>query len=331
MRLRVHRPAANAVAIRRGGVFCLILACSLPAWAEPRLTYPLDCDPHDACYVQRLVDHDPGPGLLDGLCGDLTGDGHKGTDFALPSLAAMREGVAVLAVAPGRVSALRDGMADSAAEGSGAFEGRECGNGVLTDLGDGWEAQYCHLAEGSIAVERGADVSRGQVLGRVGLSGATTFPHLHLSLRRDGQVIDPFAADGPACETTPRSLFDTPPPIPPGGFVTTGFAPDMPTLETIEDGTAAVGAVEQDAGALVLWTYLFAGKSGDTVAFRIDGPDGRILDEVTTLDRAQPQLFRAMGRKRPTEGWTPGSYRGAVTLSRDGETLDRQEIRVTVD
>jgi hypothetical protein len=44
----------------------------------------------------------------------LSYDGHTGTDFALPSLAAMQAGVAVTASPPPRqVAALRDGMPDT--------------------------------------------------------------------------------------------------------------------------------------------------------------------------------------------------------------------------
>ncbi len=59
------------------------------------------------------MDHDPGPDAADFTCNGLSYDTHTGTDFALPSLAAMQAGVAVLAAAPGTVAALRDGMPDT--------------------------------------------------------------------------------------------------------------------------------------------------------------------------------------------------------------------------
>ena len=46
----------------------------------------------------------------------LTGDGHKGTDFAIRDLAAMVEGVQVRAAAAGVVDALRDGVPDISVE-----------------------------------------------------------------------------------------------------------------------------------------------------------------------------------------------------------------------
>ena len=53
------------------------------------------------------------------------------------------------------------------------------GNHVIVDIGDGRYAFYAHLKPGSIAVEEGEHVRRGQRLGRLGNSGNTTAPHLH--------------------------------------------------------------------------------------------------------------------------------------------------------
>jgi hypothetical protein len=144
------------------------------------------------------VDHDPGPTALDFTCSGLSYDTHTGTDFALPSLAAMRAGVAVLAAAPGQVTALRDGMPDTGLtpETAAQIEGRDCGNGVVIRHADGWETQYCHLMQGSVTVARGQIVETGTPLGLVGLSGNTEFPHVHIALRRNGQVVDPFDPDG---------------------------------------------------------------------------------------------------------------------------------------
>ena len=108
--------------------------------------------------MPRYVDLDPGPGFKDYMCGTRLGeDGHSGTDFAIPSLAAMRAGVPVLAAADGRVRNIRDGMEDVsvAVIGQAAIEGRNCGNGLAIQHGDGWETQYCHLRKGSVAVQPG--------------------------------------------------------------------------------------------------------------------------------------------------------------------------------
>jgi hypothetical protein len=53
------------------------------------------------------------------------------------------------------------------------------GNHVVIDIGDGLFLLYAHLAPGSVAVEAGDKVSRGDVIGMVGNTGNTLAPHLH--------------------------------------------------------------------------------------------------------------------------------------------------------
>src|SRR5690606_11871451 len=60
--------------------------------------------------------------------------------------------------------------------------------------GNGWETQYSHLKRGSVRVRSGDKVAAGAELGVIGMSGNSEFPHLHFTVRRDGQTVDPFAA-----------------------------------------------------------------------------------------------------------------------------------------
>ena len=53
------------------------------------------------------------------------------------------------------------------------------GNHVIVDIGGGRYAIYAHLKPGSVTVEEGDHVGRGQVLGRLGNSGNSGAPHLH--------------------------------------------------------------------------------------------------------------------------------------------------------
>jgi murein DD-endopeptidase MepM/ murein hydrolase activator NlpD len=70
------------------------------------------------------------------------------------------------------------------------------GNYVILALGQGRFAFYGHLKPRSIRVKRGAHVTRGQVIGRLGNSGSSSGPHLHF------QVMDrpsALASDGLPC------------------------------------------------------------------------------------------------------------------------------------
>jgi len=151
-------PGAAALSPRPRAALALAVAAALLSagqatahQAPPKLGVPLACTMGRDCFVQNYVDVDPGAGARDHTCGPLTRDGHKGTDIRLVDLGAMRGGVAVVAAAAGTVLALRDGMADAGLSEASreAIKGRECGNGVVVDLGGGWHTQYCHLGKGS--------------------------------------------------------------------------------------------------------------------------------------------------------------------------------------
>ena len=310
----------------------LSLAAQTAAGDIP-LAVPVDCTLGESCYIQQTVDHDPTAGASDFTCGSLTYDGHKGTDFALPSLAAMAEGVDVIAAAPGTVRGARDGMADILQTGDNAPDvaGRECGNGVVISHGDGWETQYCHLAQGSIAVRTGDRVATGTLLGQIGLSGETQFPHVHLSVRQDGAVIDPFDPDGAITCGAPSddTLWQDTLPVPAGGFIAAGFADGVPDYADIKAGTAG-SDILQTSAPIVVWGYVFGGRTGDEMQLTITGPAEDVIDQTVVLERNQAQLFRASGRRAPTGGWDAGDYAGTITLIRDGVTLDRIETTVSV-
>jgi hypothetical protein len=81
-------------------------------------------------------------------------------------------------------------------------DGRPCGhpqegggNEVHLDLGGDVGVRLAHLRLGSVAVSSGETVAAGRVVGRVGNSGQSTGPHLHLSAfrRSDGRVTLPVA------------------------------------------------------------------------------------------------------------------------------------------
>ena len=159
-----------------------------------QLGMPIACEVGRTCYIQHYVDIDPSPSAKDYKCGTLTYDKHNGTDFRVPSLESQQAGVEVLASASGRVLRTRDGAQDGAFRRSEreAVRDVECGNGVVIEHAEGWETQYCHMANGSLPVKPGDLVERGRPLGRVGLSGLTEFPHLHFTVRHRSRLPIPL-------------------------------------------------------------------------------------------------------------------------------------------
>ncbi|WP_306005718.1 M23 family metallopeptidase [Aquicoccus porphyridii] len=312
------------------------MCLALPLRGEaPRLAQPIDCTLGEDCYIQNYVDHDPGPGYADFTCGPLSYDGHKGTDFALISRAAMTAGVTVHAAAAGRVTALRDGMTDGVfLEDPAAVKDRECGNGVVIDHGEDWQTQYCHLQKDSVSVTKGQSVKAGAPLGRVGLSGRTEFPHVHVSLRHDGKAVDPFNPDGDhACEEMPRrTLWQDPAPhYRPGGMLSAGFSDAVPAYDHVKSGHAATVHLPADAPALVVWGFAFGGRPGDRVMLEIDAPDGsRIISHTVELENPMGLFFRAAGKRLSGPAWPKGVYHGQVSLQRDGQHLGTRHTTVTI-
>ena len=314
-------------------------AVANPAVAgSPPLGLPLACTLGESCFIQQYPDADPGPGASDFSCGPLSYDGHDGTDFALPSLAAMQAGVAVLAAAPGVVRALRDGMPDLGRDGtpSEQLAGQECGNGVVLDHGDGWVSQYCHLKQGSIAVAQGDRVTMGAALGQVGYSGNTQFPHVELILRHDGATVDPFNSDGiatcPGGDGPDDDLWLTPLAYAPGGVIAVGLATGLPDYAAVKSGAAVHVVLPAKAPALVGWAYLFGGRAGDRVEIDLIRPDGTLFfRHAVTLDKTQAQLFRAGGKKTPPEGWAQGDWQVTARLIRDGAPVNDMTATVRLE
>lgn len=80
-----------------------------------------------------------------------------------------------------------------------------CGTGLVIESGD-WEHVYCHMngyaethggqrylidRNGGIQIYEGQELPTASRIGRVGMTGRTTGPHLHWGLKYDGDWVDP--------------------------------------------------------------------------------------------------------------------------------------------
>lgn len=112
----------------------------------------------------------PTPGRLSSPFGTRWGRKHTGIDIAA------NYGGPVRAAAPGRVTKA----------------GWDGGYGRTVEIyhGNGAKTRYAHLS--SITVKVGQTVNQGQLIGRVGSTGASTGPHLHFEVLVNGVPRDPL-------------------------------------------------------------------------------------------------------------------------------------------
>lgn len=96
--------------------------------------------------------------------------GHSGTDYALPT------GSPIYAPADGEVKVVHNDMFYS-------------GKTILIDHGYGVFSSYSHLSE--ILVKQGEKINQGHLIGKIGTTGRSTGPHLHLTITWFGVRVDP--------------------------------------------------------------------------------------------------------------------------------------------
>ena len=97
-----------------------------------------------------------------------------------------------------------------------------------------------------------------------------------------------------------------------------GFAPTPPKAEDARQGyhdpTLAV-----TSRVLELWVEGYWVEAGDRVRFAITGPDGApVLAHTVEVEQGFARWFQFVGARRPGDAWPAGTYRGEVTLQRDG-------------
>lgn len=60
---------------------------------------------------------------------------------------------------------------------------------MIVDHDNGFRTGYAHLSEA--IKRRGQRVSQGEIIAKTGNTGASTGPHLHLTLRKNGELVNP--------------------------------------------------------------------------------------------------------------------------------------------
>jgi Peptidase family M23 len=245
-----------------------------------------------------------------------------------------------LAAAAGRVLRARDGVSDISIRvaGRAAVAGKECGNGLVIDHGDGWSTQYCHLKKGSVVVMPDEVVKAGAPLGRVGLSGETEVPHLHLTVRHNGTVVDPFAYGQPP-ETCSggRSLWSRQ--ISDSfryqerEIMNFGFAGTVATMDGIESGALRRQEPNPRSDQLVAYVHAIGLRKGDEQVISIQHPNGKIFAEnrIPPLDINKAEFFISAGRRRGEIEWPRGFYEATFGIFNNGSEVLTKTFKLKIE
>ena len=108
--------------------------------------------------------------------------------------------------------------------------------------------------------------------------------------------------------------------------------PGFVTMEQVEAGDSANLRPDQEATALVAFVRTIGLKREDVQRLIVTRPDGETFVDQTEkpLERDKAQYLLFAGKKRPAEGWKPGSYRATYSVTRDGKVLLQRTFEVSL-
>ena len=180
--------------------------CAVPARTALSLGPPLEAGPWVAIYepswprghrrVRYTVDGStgiPGRYAIDFMLLDSLGHFVNGSENEIRNW--LGYGAHVLAVADGVVVAVRDDFPESPtlATHPAYPAAKATGNYICLRIAEHRYIFYEHLKPGTISVSKGQKVKKGQRLAKVGFTGQTTGPHLHLHM---ANTPSPLGAEG---------------------------------------------------------------------------------------------------------------------------------------
>ena len=301
--------------------------------ADFQIEFPVDCSLGETCWLMNYVDHDTQTeAVKDANCEARSYDGHKGVDIAIRDWNLQRSSVAILAPAPGKVLGVRNGETDifptQAQLTAIRKRGRECGNGVRIDHGDGWVTQFCHMKKGSINVAFGDEITAGTKLGEIGMSGQTVHPHMHMTLWKDGEVMSPFTGRraSQACGLKGAAPLwkDT---IPYTGFsiYDAGFTETAPNFSALAQGQNP-SVPKKTSPAFIFYMSFFGARASDEIHLTITQPDGELFSEQKiTQKKTQARRHYYIGRKNSKGRFMSGNWTARAIIHRP-DTGEHQTV-----
>jgi murein DD-endopeptidase MepM/ murein hydrolase activator NlpD len=302
--------------------FCAVLALAVlagcrdsmgPPPEDPAFTAPIQGAPMTDVFYGAYIDHDPGSGARDYACGVKAYDGHGGVDILLRNFKVQDSGVSAIAAADGTVARVRDGLPDRSTtwENEGGL-----GNYVEISHPGGASTFYGHLRRGSVAVRQGERVERGALLGLVGSSGKSNWPHLHFEVRKGGVSLEPFAGE---CSST-KSLWADQLAYQDAFKVTdAGLTDQPPTREVLLERPPTLSAFPLNAAGFRFWLQV-ANQRAVTIRFELRAPGGA-LTEAGTLQVSAAFSMRYLLLHVPVSGELTEAGAWEIRTYQDGQLI----------
>jgi murein DD-endopeptidase MepM/ murein hydrolase activator NlpD len=207
------------------------------------------------------------------------------------------------------VASVNDGLFDRSTtwDGTSGF-----GNYVEISHPGGLSTIYGHLRRGSVAVTQGQSVKRGALLGLVGSSGRSNWPHLHFEVREGGVSVDPFAGE---CSQT-KSLWADQLAYQNAFKVTDAGLTDQPaTRATLLERPPTLSAFPLNAAGFRFWLQV-ANQPAAQLRFELRAPGGA-LKEAVQLQVGATYSMRHLVLEVPVNGqlsepgaWEIRTYQG---------------------
>lgn len=242
--------------------------------------FPLGCRLGFDCWLGNYVDRDPRSGAMrDYNGGELIYDGHEGTDYLVNGFGAMDLGVDVLAAAAGIVVLAEDAFPDRCTDDCPA--GSE--NYVFLGHADGTVTAYFHLRKGSVLVNPGETVKRGQKIAEVGSSGSSTDPHLHFDWIEPKTMtyLDPFTTTGDPYVTPWEA------PSPYQGFDGMSVARIAISRQDVELASWSLDPPSADAlrtgESVWIYAYVIRPERGRSYTIQLRDGSGAVRESVTEI------------------------------------------------
>jgi hypothetical protein len=156
------------------------------------------------------------------------------------------------------------------------------------------------------------------------------FAQVHLTVRHDGTIVDPFLPDSVngACDKDAKGPGLWEPsvaaafPYKNGELIAAEFAGAAPNADALEADDHDVTRLASDSKTLVLYGRFINLLKGDRIHFVATGPEGSLFDEqAPPLARNKATFVAFTGKRRGGNPWPSGTYNGRVELIRDGGVI----------